>query len=95
MEVRKSTAERSTPSDIIFTSIVKHILTSPKLSGQADMDSCLNVHSQVDYEMALEYATHSGVKEEPKESIYIQSLEADKNQFIDFRSPIFVFRLFQ
>ncbi|XP_057472851.1 DNA topoisomerase 6 subunit B isoform X1 [Actinidia eriantha] len=50
---------------------------------------------QVDYEMALEYATQSGVKEEPKQAIYIQSLEADKNQFIDFRSPIFVFRLFQ
>ncbi|KAG5566226.1 hypothetical protein RHGRI_001986 [Rhododendron griersonianum] len=49
---------------------------------------------QVDYEMALEYATHSGVKEEPREPIYIQSLEAEK-QFIDFHCPIFVFRLFQ
>jgi len=49
---------------------------------------------QVDYEMAMEYATQSGVKEEPREDIYIQSLEAEK-QFIDLQSPLFVFRLFQ
>lgn len=49
---------------------------------------------QVDYEMALEYATQSGVSEEPREAMYIQSLEAE-NKFIDFRSPIFVFRLIQ
>lgn len=54
----------------------------------------MNVNLQVDYEMALEYATHSGVKEEPREPIYIQSLETEK-QFIDFHCPIFVFRLFQ
>ncbi|CAL5357958.1 unnamed protein product [Camellia sinensis] len=49
---------------------------------------------QVDYEMAMEYATQSGVKEEPREPIYIESLEAGK-QFIDLHSPVFVFRLFQ
>uniref|UniRef100_A0A5B6YH47 DNA topoisomerase 6 subunit B n=2 Tax=Davidia involucrata TaxID=16924 RepID=A0A5B6YH47_DAVIN len=49
---------------------------------------------QADYEMALEYATQSGVNEEPREPIYIQSLDADNN-FIEFHSPIFVFRLFQ
>ncbi|XP_062170901.1 DNA topoisomerase 6 subunit B [Alnus glutinosa] len=49
---------------------------------------------QVDYEMALEYATQSGVSEEPREAMYIQSLEAE-NKFIDLRSPIFVFRLLQ
>ncbi|KAM7497260.1 hypothetical protein LguiA_021674 [Lonicera macranthoides] len=47
---------------------------------------------QVDYEMALEYATQSGVKEEPRENIYIQPLESETN-FMDFHSPIFVFRL--
>lgn len=70
-----------------------------KYEGQIDsraFDICFlsNVNLQVDYEMALEYATHSGVKEEPREPIYIQSLEAEK-QFIDFHCPIFVFRLFQ
>lgn len=48
---------------------------------------------QVDYEMGLEYATQTGVNEEPREDIYIQSLDDDKN-FIDFQSPIFVFRLY-
>ncbi|XP_034687115.1 DNA topoisomerase 6 subunit B isoform X2 [Vitis riparia] len=49
---------------------------------------------QVDYEMALEYATQSGVSEEPREAIYVQSLEDGKN-FIDFHSPVFAFRLYQ
>ncbi|XP_058748877.1 DNA topoisomerase 6 subunit B [Vicia villosa] len=49
---------------------------------------------QVDYEMALEYATQSGVSEEPKETIYIQSLEAE-NKTIDLHTPLFVFRIFQ
>lgn len=49
---------------------------------------------QVDYEMALEYATQSGVNEEPREDIYIQSLEAD-HKYMDFHSPVFVFRIIQ
>ncbi|XP_054812103.1 DNA topoisomerase 6 subunit B isoform X2 [Prosopis cineraria] len=49
---------------------------------------------QVDYEMALEYATQSGVSEEPREAIYIQSLEAE-NKTIDLRAPLFVFRVIQ
>ncbi|KAH0998012.1 hypothetical protein GBA52_021876 [Prunus armeniaca] len=42
---------------------------------------------QVDYEMALEYATHSGVSEEPREAIFIQSLEAAEDNFMDLHSP--------
>ncbi|XP_010257406.1 PREDICTED: DNA topoisomerase 6 subunit B isoform X3 [Nelumbo nucifera] len=48
---------------------------------------------QVDYEMALEYATQSGVSEEPREDIYIRAVEGAYD-FIDFHSPVFVFRLF-
>ncbi|XP_059281847.1 DNA topoisomerase 6 subunit B isoform X2 [Lycium ferocissimum] len=48
---------------------------------------------KVDYEMGLEYATQTGVNEEPREDIYIESLDEDKN-FIDFKSPMFVFRLY-
>ncbi|XWS73487.1 hypothetical protein CRYUN_Cryun02cG0133500 [Craigia yunnanensis] len=48
---------------------------------------------KVDYEMALEYATQSGVSEEPREDIYLQSIDA-KSNFFDLHSPIFVFRLF-
>lgn len=49
---------------------------------------------QVDYEMALEYATQTGVSEEPRETIFIQSLEP-KIKFIELQSPVFVFRLIQ
>ncbi|CAL1409504.1 unnamed protein product [Linum trigynum] len=52
--------------------------------------------ARVDYEMALEYATQSGVSEEPREDVYIQALEpaaADAKKFLDFHSPAFVFRL--
>ncbi|KAI9081823.1 hypothetical protein K1719_036085 [Acacia pycnantha] len=49
---------------------------------------------QVDFEMALEYATQSGVSEEPRETIYIQSLEAE-NKAIDLCAPFFVLRVFQ
>ncbi|XP_011080248.1 DNA topoisomerase 6 subunit B isoform X2 [Sesamum indicum] len=47
---------------------------------------------QVDYEMALEYATQTGVNEEPREDIYIPPLQAEYN-FTEFHSPVFVFRL--
>lgn len=49
---------------------------------------------QVDYEMALEYATQAGVSEEPRETFHVQSL-VSKDNFIDLHSPVFVFRLFQ
>lgn len=47
---------------------------------------------QVDYEMAMEYATQAGVNEEPREEIHIAPLEAEYN-FTQFGSPVFVFRL--
>lgn len=49
---------------------------------------------QVDYEMGLEYATQTGVNEEPREDIYIEPLDEDKKNFIDLQSPVFVFRLY-
>ncbi|CAO2832917.1 unnamed protein product [Amaranthus hypochondriacus] len=49
---------------------------------------------QVDYEMALDYATQTGVSEEPRESIHIPPLEC-KSNFIDLHGPVFVFRLFR
>ncbi|KAK4765483.1 hypothetical protein SAY86_026573 [Trapa natans] len=69
-------------SEVSARSITKDTL-SEKLAQHVE---------QVDYEMALEYATQSGVSEEPRENIFIQALEAN-HQFIDITSPIFVFRL--
>ncbi|EXB48402.1 DNA topoisomerase 6 subunit B [Morus notabilis] len=58
------------------------------------MEKLAQYVEQVDYEMALEYATQSGVSEEPRESIFLQSLEAE-DQYVDLHNPIFVFRLFR
>jgi hypothetical protein len=41
--------------------------------------------------MALDYAMQSGVSEEPREAIYLNSLEGSY-KFVDFQSPVFVFR---
>ncbi|KAJ4755073.1 DNA topoisomerase 6 subunit B [Rhynchospora pubera] len=60
---------------------------------EVTLRDCLTQHvEQVDYEMALEYATQSGVSEEPREDIYLNSLEGSYKS-TDFHSPIFVFRL--
>ncbi|KAK1390776.1 DNA topoisomerase 6 subunit B [Heracleum sosnowskyi] len=68
---------------------------SSRLITKSTLMEKLKEHvEQVDYEMALEYATHRGVADEPRESLYIQSLR-DENKFVDFQSPVFVFRLFQ
>ncbi|KAI3984321.1 hypothetical protein MKX01_011275 [Papaver californicum] len=42
---------------------------------------------QVDYEMAMDYATQSGVSEEPREAIYIQAVDNTHN-FFDLCSPV-------
>lgn len=52
----------------------------------------LHITLQVDYEMALEYATQAGVNEEPREEIYIPPLEVEY-ECTEFFSPVFVFRL--
>ncbi|XVF47461.1 hypothetical protein PTKIN_Ptkin03bG0110400 [Pterospermum kingtungense] len=66
---------------------------SDQLITKETLQEKLTQHvEKVDYEMALEYATQSGVSEEPREDIYLQSLDA-KSNFFDLHSPIFVFRL--
>ncbi|KAK6164231.1 hypothetical protein DH2020_001095 [Rehmannia glutinosa] len=65
---------------------------SAKLVTEETLREKLAQHvEQVDYEMALEYATQTGVNEEPREDIYIPPLEAEYN-FTEFYSPVFVFR---
>lgn len=72
-----------------LTQVKTHLITKETLKEK------LAQHvEQVDYEMALDYATQSGVSEEPREAIYLQSLKAG-NDFIDLNSPAFVFRLFR
>ncbi|KAL4325184.1 hypothetical protein GQ457_11G018740 [Hibiscus cannabinus] len=72
----------------ILRKVSDHLITKETLTEK------LTQHvEKVDYEMALEYATQTGVREEPREDIYLQSLDG-KGNFSDFHSPIFVFRLF-
>lgn len=72
----------------ILQKVSDHLITKETLYEK------LTQHvEKVDYEMALEYATQTGVREEPREDIYLESLD-DKGNFFDFHSPIFVFRLF-
>lgn len=42
--------------------------------------------------MAMDYAVQSGVSEEPKEDVYISTLDAATHSFIDFQNPVCVFR---
>ncbi|KAI6685533.1 hypothetical protein NL676_031446 [Syzygium grande] len=66
---------------------------SARLITKDTLTEKLSQHvEQVDYEMALEFATQSGVSEEPREAIYIQSLDT-KSDFIEFSNSIFCFRL--
>lgn len=66
---------------------------SAKLVTEETLREKLTRHvEQVDYEMALEYATQTGVNEEPRDDIFIQPLKTECN-FTDFYSPVFVFRL--
>lgn len=72
----------------ILRKVSDHLITKETLYEK------LTQHvEKVDYEMALEYATQTGVREEPREDIYLESLD-DKGNFFDFHSPIFVFKLF-
>ncbi|OAP01868.1 TOP6B [Arabidopsis thaliana] len=88
-EEHKTKRKRYGEEDIVMLDKVsKQIITKETLKEK------LAEHvEQVDYEMALEYATQSGVSEEPRENIYLQHLDPNKSNFIDLHSPTFVFRL--
>ncbi|KAG0464467.1 hypothetical protein HPP92_020108 [Vanilla planifolia] len=66
-------------------------IASEKVTERTLRDNLTQHVEQVDYEMALEYAMQSGVSEEPREDIYLNALESSEG-FIDFQSPIFIFR---
>ncbi|KAK8543356.1 hypothetical protein V6N13_136127 [Hibiscus sabdariffa] len=54
----------------ILRKVSDHLITKETLTEK------LTQHvEKVDYEMALEYATQTGVREEPREDIYLQSLD--------------------
>ncbi|XP_062017838.1 DNA topoisomerase 6 subunit B isoform X1 [Rosa rugosa] len=69
-------------------------LSSGMITKETVKEKLVQHVEQVDSEMAMEFAANSGVSEEPRECIYLQSLEAAEDNFIDLHSPLFVFRLF-
>ncbi|EOY32515.1 hypothetical protein QUC31_019381 [Theobroma cacao] len=92
-EMAKSHASKKKRIEERDADILQNV--SDQLITKETLKEKLTQHvEKVDYEMALEYATQSGVNEEPREDMYLQSLYA-KSNFFDFHSPIFVFRLFQ
>ncbi|XVE60067.1 hypothetical protein DITRI_Ditri05aG0096600 [Diplodiscus trichospermus] len=91
-EMAKSHASKKKRYEEVDGDILQKV--SDELITEETLKEKLTQHvEKVDYEMALEYATQSGVSEEPREDIYLQSLDG-KSNFFDFHSPIFVFRLF-
>ncbi|KAI0502351.1 hypothetical protein KFK09_017299 [Dendrobium nobile] len=66
-------------------------IESEQITEKTLRDNLTQHIEKVDYEMALEYATQSGVSEEPREDIYLNALE-NLPDFVDFHSPVFVLR---
>ncbi|KAK8590925.1 hypothetical protein V6N13_030996 [Hibiscus sabdariffa] len=67
----------------ILRKVSDHLITKETLTEK------LTQHvEKVDYEMALEYATQTGVREEPREDIYLQSL--DGKGFLCFKLKAFL-----
>ncbi|KAF6158724.1 hypothetical protein GIB67_040238 [Kingdonia uniflora] len=95
-DVLKETAHEHVSKKRRFTGEFAEILN--KVSSQVIRKDTIRERlakhvEQVDYELGLEYATQTGVSEERREPIYLQALEGAPD-FIDFKSPAFVFRLF-
>ncbi|PKU85026.1 DNA topoisomerase 6 subunit B [Dendrobium catenatum] len=62
-------------------------IESEQITEKTLRDNLTQHIEKVDYEMALEYATQSGVSEEPREDIYLNALE-NLPDFVDFHSPL-------
>ncbi|KAF0909784.1 hypothetical protein E2562_000105 [Oryza meyeriana var. granulata] len=94
METLGEIADESPPKRPCYDKEDEELLEKVNSQEVTEMTfrDCLTQHvEQVDYEMALEYAMQSGVSEEPREAFYLNSLEGSY-KFIDFQSPVFVFR---
>ncbi|KAL0435465.1 UNVERIFIED_CONTAM: DNA topoisomerase 6 subunit B [Sesamum radiatum] len=90
-EMSRSHASKKRRSEDKDAELLKQV--SDQIVTEETLREKLAQHvEQVDYEMALEYATQTGVNEEPREDIYIPPLQAEYN-FTEFHSPVFVFRL--
>ncbi|CAM8961708.1 unnamed protein product [Rhodiola kirilowii] len=69
----------------VLANVIKKTTLEEKLAQHVE---------QVDYEMAMDFATHGGVSEEPREAIFLQPLESKFN-FVELHNPAFAIRIFQ
>lgn len=95
-EVLKDIVQLRTPKKPRYGDVYEEILdrVSSREITETTLREKLAQHvEQVDIEMALEYATQSGITLEARETTYIRSLEGTQN-FYDFHSPVCVIRLF-
>lgn len=95
-EVLKDIVQLRTPKKPRYGDVYEEILdrvSSREITETTLRDKLAQHVEQVDIEMALEYATQSGITLEARETTYIRSLEGTQN-FYDFHSPVCVIRLF-
>lgn len=95
-EVLKDIVQLRSPKKPRYGDVYEEILNrvSSREITETTLREKLAQHvEQVDIEMALEYATQSGITQEAREITYIRSLEGTQN-FYDFHSPVCVIRLF-
>nr|ADE75679.1 unknown [Picea sitchensis] len=96
-EVLKDIVQLRSPKKPRYGDVYEEILdrVSSREITETTLREKLAQHvEQVDIEMALEYATQSGITQEARETTYIRALEGVQN-FYDFHSPVCVIRLFQ
>lgn len=95
-DVLKDIVQLRTPKKPRYGDVYEEILngvSSREITETTLRDKLAQHVEQVDIEMALEYATQSGITLEARETTYIRSLEGTQN-FYDFHSPVCVIRLF-
>jgi len=54
----------------------------------------LNSVLQVDSEMALEFATQSGMVDTARENVYLKALDSKRSFGVELHNPVAVFKLF-
>ncbi|KAL9256415.1 DNA topoisomerase 6 subunit B-like protein [Drosera capensis] len=102
-EILRQVCDGSLTTDVLKERLAKHVMLTGLLPVCSITLACcaplISVYAfcrllfspvNVDYEMALEYATQIGVSEEPEEAIHLQALDP-KISFIDLQSPVFVY----
>eukprot|EP00252_Welwitschia_mirabilis_P003041 TRINITY_DN13100_c0_g1_i1.p1 TRINITY_DN13100_c0_g1~~TRINITY_DN13100_c0_g1_i1.p1 ORF type:complete len:676 (-),score=156.66 TRINITY_DN13100_c0_g1_i1:550-2577(-) len=88
-KARESKRQKTSRDDEILQKV-----SSGEITGETLKEKLIQHVEQVDVEMALEYATQSGMTLDARDNIYLGSLQGNR-KFSDFHSPVCVIRLFE